>query len=104
MPMPPRAPTRFLPDGTPLHNRLLAVLPSAHYDQMVSHLQMMAVTTGDTLQKHGTRITKVYFPNGGVFSVTNEMRDGAQVEVATVGREGMLGIGAFFGDRSGAGR
>jgi len=32
------------------------------------------------------------------------MRDGALVEVATVGREGMLGIGVFLGDRSGAGR
>jgi len=40
----------------------------------------------------------------GVFSVTNEMRDGALVEVATVGIEGMLGIGVFLGDRSGAGR
>ena len=28
----------------------------------------------------------------------------ALVEVATVGREGMLGIGVFLGDRSGAGR
>jgi hypothetical protein len=32
------------------------------------------------------------------------MRDGALVEVATVGSEGMLGIGVFLGDRSGAGR
>jgi hypothetical protein len=37
-------------------------------------------------------------------SVTNEMRDGRLVEVATVGREGMLGIGVFLGDRSGSGR
>jgi hypothetical protein len=40
----------------------------------------------------------------GVFSATDEMRDGALVEVATVGREGMLGIGVFLGDRTGAGR
>src|SRR5918993_2199159 len=59
---------------------------------------------GHTLQEHGAPVTDVYFPNGGVFSVTNEMRDGALVEVATVGREGMLGIGAFFGDRTAAGR
>jgi hypothetical protein len=38
-----------------------------------------------------------------VFSVTNQMRDGGLVEVATVGIEGMLGIGVFLGDRSGAG-
>ena len=46
----------------------------------------------------------VYFPNGGVFSITNRMRDGELVEVATVGREGMLGIGVFLGDRSATGR
>jgi CRP-like cAMP-binding protein len=60
--------------------------------------------TGRALQEHGAPVTDVYFPNGGVFSVTNEMRDGALVEVATVGIEGMLGIGVFLGDRSGAGR
>ena len=49
-------------------------------------------------------VKDVYFPNGGVFSVTNAMRDGGLVEVATVGREGMLGIGVFLGDRTGAGR
>jgi CRP-like cAMP-binding protein len=65
---------------------------------------MNTVAVGHTLQEHGTRITDVYFPNGGVFSITNEMRDGALVEVATVGREGMLGIGVLFGDRSGTGR
>jgi len=32
------------------------------------------------------------------------MHDGALVEVATVGIEGMLGIGVFLGDRAGAGR
>ncbi len=65
---------------------------------------MRTVAVGDTLQAHGTRITDVYFPNGGVFSVTNQMQDGALVEVATVGNEGMLGIGVFLGDRSAVGR
>ena len=96
--------TRRLPDGTPLHNRLLAALPSADYARIQKHLHMNTGVTGSTLQAHGTPVTEVYFPNGGVFSVTNEMRDGALVEVATVGIEGMLGIGVFLGDRSGAGR
>src|SRR5688572_12489243 len=95
---------RLLPDGTPLHNRLLAALPPAAYARIAPHLQMNTAVTGRTLQAHGTPVTEVYFPNGGVFSVTTEMRDGGLVEVATVGREGMLGIGVFLGDRSGAGR
>jgi CRP-like cAMP-binding protein len=100
----PVYPSRLLPDGTPLQNRLLAALPLGDYARIQKHLQMHTGVTGRTLQEHGTPVTDVYFPNGGVFSVTNEMRDGALVEVATVGREGMLGIGVFLGDRSGAGR
>jgi CRP-like cAMP-binding protein len=101
---PPRHPIRLLPDGTPLHNRLLTRLPAADYARIRKHLRMNACVTGRTLQEHGKPVTDVYFPNGGVFSVTNEMRDGALVEVATVGIEGMLGIGVFLGDRVGSGR
>lgn len=97
-------PTRLLPDGTPLQNRLLAALPAGHYARILKHLHMHAAVVGRTLQEPGAPVTEVYFPNGGVFSVTNEMRDGALVEVATVGNEGMLGVGAFLGDRIGAGR
>jgi CRP-like cAMP-binding protein len=96
--------TRLLPDGTPLYNQLLAALPSADYVRVLQHLRMNTVVTGRTLQEHGAPVTDVYFPNGGVFSVTNQMRDGSLVEVATVGREGMLGIGVFLGDRRGVGR
>ena len=96
--------TRLLPDGTPLQNRLLAALPAADYQRILKHLRLKTVATGETLQEPGTHITDVHFPNGGVFSITNRMRDGALVEVATVGREGMLGIGVFLGDRTGAGR
>lgn len=104
MPRPVVPSIRLLPDGTPLHNRLLAALPAVDYARIQKHLHMNTGVTGRTLQAHGAPITQVYFPNGGVFSVTNEMRDGALVEVATVGIEGMLGIGAFLGDRAGAGR
>ena len=100
-----RAPSRRrLPDGSLLQNRLLAALPRAEYDRIVQYLTMTTVTVGQTLHAHRARIKDVYFPNGGVYSVTNEMQDGPLVEVATVGREGMLGIGVFFGDRTGIGR
>jgi CRP-like cAMP-binding protein len=87
-----------------LHNRLLGALPRGEYDRLLPYLRMSTVTTGETLQAHRVPIKDVYFPNGGVFSITNEMRNGQLVEVATVGREGMLGVGVFFGDRAGIGR
>jgi CRP-like cAMP-binding protein len=95
---------RLLPDGSLLHNRLLARLPLGEYERILPSIRMTTVAVGEALQSHRVRIKDVYFPNGGVFSVTTEMRDGALVEVATVGREGMLGIGVFFGDRAGIGR
>jgi len=104
MPTSARSSIRLLPDGTPLHNRLLAALPARDYARILKHVQMTPVITGRTLQEPGRPVTDVYFPNGGVYSVTNEMRNGALVEVATVGPEGMLGIGVFLGDRSGVGR
>lgn len=63
---------RLLPDGTPLHKRLLGALPARDYARIVNHLQMIPVTTGRSLQEAGQPVTHVHFPNGGVFSVTNE--------------------------------
>jgi CRP-like cAMP-binding protein len=100
----PSSATRLLPDGSVLRNRLLAALPAVDYERIVAHMRMRSVTVGRTLQAHGTPVKDVYFPNGGVFSVTNRMRDGALVEVATVGREGMLGIAVFLGDRTVSGQ
>lgn len=99
-----RTPQRLLPDGTPLRNRLLAALPSDVYASVAKEIRMAQVSVGDTLIEHGEAISHVYFPNTGVYSVTNEMRDGSLVEVATVGFEGMLGVNVLLGDMLGAGR
>ncbi len=47
--------------------------------------------------KSGEKIDLVYFPGGGVCSITNVMSDGRMVEVATIGNEGMVGVTAFLG-------
>ena len=99
-----RATPRLLPDGTPLRNRLLAALPLDVFTSIIKDIRMAKVAVGETLLENGVAISHVYFPNTGVCSVTNEMRDGALVEVATVGFEGMLGINVFLGDMVGAGR
>lgn len=99
-----RTAPRLLPDGTPLRNRLLAALPQDAYASIGKDLRMIKVAVGETLLENGGAISHVYFPNTGVYSVTNEMRDGALVEVATVGFEGMLGINVFLGDMLSAGR
>jgi CRP-like cAMP-binding protein len=94
---------RLLPDGTPLKNRLLSALPEDLYARVARDLRMIKVTVGEPLQQHGLPIIDAYFPNGGVYSVTNQMQDGSLVEVATVGTEGMVGVCLFLGDLTASG-
>ena len=74
------------------------------YASVAKDLRMQKVVVGATLQEQGSAVTHVYFPNGGVYSVVNEMQDGSSVEVATVGNEGMLGVSLILGDLVGSGR
>jgi CRP-like cAMP-binding protein len=94
---------RLLPDGTPLKNRLLAALPEESFARVAKDLRMIKVAVGEPLMQHGVPVADVYFPNGGVYSVTNQMKDGSLVEVATVGTEGMIGVTVFLGDLVGSG-
>lgn len=93
-----RTAARILPDGSLLKNRLLGALPKALYDDVAHDLELRNVELGEVLYQDGAQITHVHFPNGGVYSVTNQMKDGTLLEVATVGLEGMLGAGVFLGD------
>jgi CRP-like cAMP-binding protein len=82
-------------------NRLLACLPPEDFERIRPHLTTVPVKTRHVFHRRGDQLREVYFPNGGVASVTATMLDGNMVEVATIGDEGMVGVGAFFGaDRS----
>lgn len=39
----------------------------------------------------------VYFPNGAIISVVYVMENGASVEIAIVGNDGLLGVALFMG-------
>jgi CRP-like cAMP-binding protein len=86
-------------DGRP-KNRLLAALPDEDFARILPHLKTVPLTVKSVLLKRGAPIRYVYFPNGGVCSVTAMMANGSAVEVATVGDEGVVGIAAFFGGRA----
>jgi CRP-like cAMP-binding protein len=77
-------------------NRLLAALPDADYRRILPELKTVPMALRHVFHRRGEPIEHVYFPNGGVCSVTAVMKNGAAVEVATVGDEGMLGITAFW--------
>jgi CRP-like cAMP-binding protein len=87
-----RPPVRPPPtDGRP-KNGLLAALPADDYSRLLPHLKTVPTRPKQIVHKEGELIEQVYFPNGGVFSVTTPLSDGRTIEVATIGDEGMLGV------------
>ena len=78
-------------------NHLLTSLPPEELQRVSSELTWRPLKVRQVLHKHGEPISEVFFPGRSVCSITNPMEDGGVVEVATVGREGLVGIGAVFG-------
>jgi len=81
-------------------NRLLGALTAADYSRLVPDLQTIAVRPRQVLQQAGEPIRYVYFPNGGLFSLTTLLPDGSTVEGATVGKEGMFCLEALLHDEA----
>ena len=78
-------------------NKLLAALPADDYTRILPTLSSVPLRFSEVLHKAGAKIDTIYFPDTGVCSVSNAMADGREVEVATIGNEGMVGITVFLG-------
>ena len=89
-PPPPRASVR---------NRLLAALPADTYRRVSRSLETLPLIWKEVVHEPGALLEHVYFPGGGFFSIVTVLDDGSMVEVATVGREGMLGVSAILNRR-----
>jgi CRP-like cAMP-binding protein len=86
------------PPSASVSNRLLAALPADDYDRIAPTLRVVPLKLKDILHKPGEAIREVYFPGGGFCSIVTVLKDGMMVEVATVGREGMVGMSAVMND------
>lgn len=81
-------------------NRILAALPSDDYRRLLPHLSTVPLPAKQVLRRRDEPIEQVFFPNGGVCSIVGVVRNGALVECATVGDEGVIGIEAFLRDKA----
>ena len=77
-------------------NQLLAALPAAEYARIAPSLETIPLKLQEQIHKPGEPIRHVYFPAGGFCSVLAVLEDGTMVEVATIGREGAVGVSAIF--------
>ena len=71
----PRRSDRHLPIRRP-KNRLLVVPPRADFARLRPHLRTVPITVRQILHPRNEPIREIYFPNGGVASVTAVMRNG----------------------------
>jgi CRP-like cAMP-binding protein len=75
-----------------LDNRVLKSLPAEELELLRAELERAPLTFRQVLQDIDQPLTHLWFPRTGVLSMVSEMEDGSVVEVATVGREGLVGI------------
>jgi CRP-like cAMP-binding protein len=79
------------PDAAANQNFLLAALPDAERTRLLPLIDIVPLTLKELLHKPGREIDYVYFPGGGFCSIVAVLKNGSMVEVATVGREGVVG-------------
>jgi len=78
-------------------NRLLAALPSQERVRILANCESIELVSTDILHQAGTRLQHAYFPTGGFISMVTPLDTCAGLEVALIGREGMVGIPLLLG-------
>ncbi len=78
-------------------NRLLSLLSADELGAFDGALEPVQLRFKDVLQEPDRPISHVYFVTSGVASLVNEPDHGEIVEVATIGREGMVGFNIVLG-------
>lgn len=83
----------------PTGNRLLDTLSETSWQGLAPGLQLVQLARKDRVADRGEPAGQMLFPCGAVLSVLAYMEDGAAVEVATIGREGLFGIELLLGGK-----
>ena len=78
-------------------NRLLALLAPAVYEQLQSSLELVSLTNKQVLQEPHAPMSHIYFPLTAVCSILVSAGNEDTIEVATTGKEGMVGLPVFLG-------
>jgi CRP-like cAMP-binding protein len=83
-------------------NQLLAALPAKEWAKLMPYFEKVPLVRGQVLMQEGEAYHKLYFPTSGIISTVSTFETGASVDIATIGREGMVEVGAILGGSSGS--
>lgn len=82
-----------------LPNRLLQALPAPEYAQLHPLLETVQLIKETVLADAGAPVQQVYLPHSGVVSMMVNLSDGQSVEIATIGRDSIVGASAALYER-----
>jgi len=82
---------------SPNQNHLLAALPSAEFELLVEHLELVPMPLGAAIYEPGGLLRHAYFPTTAIVSLHYVTESGASAQTAAVGNEGVVGISLFMG-------
>lgn len=74
-------------------NQVLATLPRAEYQQLLTGLEAVTLTLGDVLYEPGELLRYIYFPDVGLLvSLLTLVENHGALEIGLVGSEGVVGL------------
>lgn len=82
---------------TNLRNSLLEKLSSEERSDLFPSLEMIEFSTKETVYAPRQALSYAFFPETCVLSLITVLDDGTEIEAATIGNEGMIGVPIFLG-------
>ena len=82
---------------SPSQNKLLAALPTADFEPLAQHLELVPMALGAMVYEPDQQLQHAYFPTTAIVSLHYVTASGASAEAASVGQDGVVGISLFMG-------
>jgi len=90
--------------GNGKRNKILQRLQPSDFDAIRSELEDVTLSFKEEVYEQGRPITHMYFVETGVISLVTDLEEGGTLETGTIGNEGVVGVQAFLGSPTAAGR
>lgn len=83
-----------------IENKLLAAMPRLEFERLRPHLELVQLPHGKVISEAGDKVSQTYFITSGMISLIAITKEGQSVEVAMVGREGVVGMSSVLRTRT----
>ena len=84
----------------PKQNQLIAALPADEFTRVSAHLELVPMPLGESYYESNGKLRHVHFPTTSTVSLRYMMENGGTAEIAGIGKEGMVGISVFMGEKA----